>query len=45
MKLKDLYVSPDVEILKFKAALAIAAEESTGFEFDEGDKEEDGDAD
>lgn len=44
MKLKDLYVSPDVEILKFKAALAIAADESN-FEFDEGANEEDGDHD
>ena len=44
MQLNDLYVSPEVEILKFKAALAIAAEESK-FEFDEGANEEDGDAD
>ena len=42
--LKEIYTTPEVELLKFKSALAIADFESQpGFEFGEGDKEEDGD--
>ena len=42
--LKDVYTTPEVEILKFKAALAIAASIGDGnFEAGEEDNEENGD--
>ena len=43
--LKDIYTTPEVEILKFKAALAIAADPSSGGDFEVGEDGDDEDGD